>query len=84
MFKYEISMAFGVLCESIKKQLNDKGLDLTDEDCERFESIRKSIHVLKFGSYINDSTASKAFQKLLNSITKKLKPLEVVGSEDAK
>lgn len=79
MNKQEFGLAFGIMCDSLDEQLKAKGFKLAEKDVEKFEKIKTSIHVLSIHGYINDSTTTKAFQRLLKQIIKKMKPMEDEG-----
>lgn len=64
-----IGISYGVLCESVSKQLNKQGFKYDKKKIQQFEKELDAIHTLRFGSgLITDSL----FEKLLPKLHKKI------------
>lgn len=69
----EIGFSYGILCESLKKQANEQGFELKDD--EKFEKIRKAINMCGF-HVATDSQVELMIKKLQKQVVKNLVPLK--------
>jgi hypothetical protein len=67
-------IGFGALCDPLKKQLAEQGLE--DTKAELHEKINKSITMLAIHGYIGEKAKEKMRQKLFKEITKTVRPKE--------
>lgn len=70
-----IKVGYGVLCDTIEKQLNEQGFTLV-EKAESFERLKKSFYTLVFSDLISDSEHGKILKRLHKQVIKECKQLE--------
>ena len=71
----QVGIGYGMLCEGLEVQANEQGYTLGKAQ-EKFELIKKSIHVLGFNDILTDNQKDKAFQKLNKQVIKALRPIK--------
>lgn len=71
----ELKLRFGALAPSIEKQLEEQGLE--DLDINKHQKIHNGIIMLYVYGYIPESTRKKLEMKLLDSIKKNIKPINI-------
>jgi len=64
-----ISIEFGAMVRPIKKQLEEQGITLPENDVARFEEIAYSIVFLHLQDIIPDSVRDNARKKLMKKIS---------------
>ena len=71
----QVGFSYGILCDDLEVQAREQGYTLGKAQ-EKFELIKKSIHVLGFNDILTDSQKDKAFQKLNKQVIKALRPIK--------
>lgn len=67
--KITIGLAYGVLAESLNKQLDQQGLKYDKKILKQFEQEREAINILRFGSHLlTDNMIDKIIPKLHKKI----------------
>lgn len=69
-----IEFRYGVLCDDLEKQANEKGYTLKNADL--CEMLRKSINVLKVHRISTDIQTDMMFRRLHKRVVDSLEPLE--------
>lgn len=76
-----IELRFGVLCAPLKEQLEGQGIALAPSQLTKYERVRSSINYLRIHRYITDSASDRAFQKLMQSISKDATKTRIIANE---
>lgn len=70
----DIGFSYGILCDDLEKQDNEKGYML--ENADLYETARECINFLVCRKIATNKQADMMFEKLHKKVIKSLKPLE--------
>lgn len=70
----EIGFSYGVLCDGLEEQANEKGFTFGD-DIEFVESLRKAYNMGCF-YFLADKQKEMAIKKVHKEVVRRLKPLK--------
>lgn len=65
----------------LKEQLEGQGIALAPSQLTKYERVRSSINYLRIHRYITDSASDRAFQKLMQSISKDATKTRIIANE---
>jgi len=66
----EYTIEIGVFAPELKEQLNSQNVYMKTADYEKYEKIKKSIHMLSFHDILTKSQIDMAWKKFYKNITK--------------
>lgn len=67
--KPTLVMGFGIINETIAKQLKQQGFKFDKQKVKEFENIRNSINTLYFARFLTEKAKTKATSKLFVKLT---------------
>lgn len=73
--KKNIGISYGLISDTIHKQINKQGFDYDSKVIDNFESAKHAINVLYFSDLITDRMVNKLIIKLHKKIVKHLEEI---------
>ena len=61
-------MQFGIMSDSVEKQLTDQNIKFKNEEIDRIQKMLESVYCLKFSSILSDKLSDKCYEKIMRKL----------------